>query len=69
MVGLITVFVFVAVTQPILFLLVGMAVSRRLGAPEWHPSEYQPMQMLMERQAALRTNAEAKLPELERVAA
>ena len=67
MVELLCVAVFMAITVPFFSILVAMTGTRRFNDPEWHPSEYQPMKILMARQAAAR--AERGTVATERLAA
>jgi hypothetical protein len=68
MVELLCIFVFAAITAPVTLMLIAMTVTAPLRTPEWKPSPYQPMEMLMERQRTARQGAEAA-PDTERLAA
>ena len=68
MVELLCVAVFMAVTVPVFTILVAMTGASRFNTPEWQPSEYQPMKILMARQAAARAEGGAATA-VERLAA
>ena len=63
MVELLIVLVFFATTAPISLILTAMIVTPPLRTPEWKPSPYQPMEMLMERQKKARQQAAASIEE------
>jgi hypothetical protein len=63
MVELLCVFVFFAVTAPISLILFAMTVTASLRTPEWKPSPYQPMEMLMARQKEQRAERAAAFDE------
>ena len=57
MVELMTMCAFLAMTGPIAVTLVVLAVWPNHATPRWQPASYQPMQMLMAKQAEARARA------------
>ncbi len=59
MAELLCILVFLALTAPISLMLFAMLVAPPLRTPEWRPSPYQPMELLMARQKSARQQHEA----------